>query len=536
MKNNEYWARRMQLLEEALLDKSYEHVEYMEKQYTLAIKGIEQEISGWYHRFAKDNSITLADARKLLTTKELEEFRWTVGEYIEYGRENAVSQVWLQQLKNASARVHVTRLDSLKLELQQQAEALYSKQLETLDKSLSEIYERGYYRTAFEIQKGVGIGWSLHGLTDSAIKKVLARPWTLDKKTFSDRVWENKESLVNTVSTQLTQMIMRGEAPDKTIRAITERFNVDKSKAGRLIMTESAAFANVARKDCFSDLDVERVVIVETLDSETCSICGALDGKIVPMSEYAVGVTVPPFHPWCRGTTAPYFEDLEGLGDRFARDEEGNAYKVPKDMNYQTWDAYNRAIAHEEQITDALQSVSGKVGFDLAGLDYRTKTPESYTRKVNTEAKEYLASHAKATHEEAYSYATSHMYDTVRYTALSKTKEFTSNFNKTVYEMKKAGYDICRVKNSLPNIDAPYRGVNTVFATPDGYKFELQFHTPESLDVKNKTHALYEEQRKDSTPIERKKELEKEMRKLTSSIKTPKDAETITPFDNLKSR
>ena len=51
-------------------------------------------------------------------------------------------------------------------------------------------------------------------------------------------------------------------------------------------MTESAAFANEARKDCFKDLDVEKYVIVETLDGKTCSLCAQLDGKVYPMSEY----------------------------------------------------------------------------------------------------------------------------------------------------------------------------------------------------------------------------------------------------------
>ena len=337
MRNDAYWANRMRILEESLLDTGYEYTQNLERQYDAAIRTVESQIGAWYQRFAKENGITLAEARKLLTTQELKEFRWTVEEYIKHGQENAVSQEWLKQLKNASARVHVSRLDSLKLQLQQQAETLHGAQTEALTSSLAELYERGYYHTAFEIQKGVGVGWSLHSLTDDQIKKVLSRPWTLDGQTFSDRIWKNKQSLVNTVNTQLTQMIMRGSAPDKAIKAISDRFKVSKSQAGRLVMTETAAFANEARKDCFKDLGVEKYVVVETLDGETCDLCGQLDGKVYPMSEYAVGVTAPPFHPWCRGTTAPYYEDLEGLGVRAARDEEGKYYEVTKDMTYSQW-------------------------------------------------------------------------------------------------------------------------------------------------------------------------------------------------------
>ncbi len=338
MRNDAYWANRMRILEESLLNTGYDYVKNLEQQYDAAVKTIESQIAVWYQRFAKNNDISLAEARKLLTTQELKEFKWTVEEYIKAGQQNAVSQAWMKQLENASARVHISRLDSLKIQLQQQAEVLHGSQSEALNSTLAELYERGYYRTAFEVQKGLGVGWSLHGLTDEAIKKVLSKPWTLDSQTFSDRIWSNKQTLVNTVNTQLTQMIMRGAAPDKAIKAIADRFSVSKSQAGRLVMTESAAFSNMARKDCFNDLGVEKFVVVETLDNETCSLCGQLDGKVFPMSEYAVGVTAPPFHPWCRGTTAPYFEDLEGLGDRYARDvKSGERFTIPKDMTYEDW-------------------------------------------------------------------------------------------------------------------------------------------------------------------------------------------------------
>ena len=342
MRNNAYWTERMKILENALLDTGYEYVQNLEKQYDRAIRDIESQMSAWYQRFAKNNDISLAEARRLLTTQELKEFRWTVKEYIKYGQENAVSQAWMKQLENASARVHISRLDSLKLQLQQQAEALHGAQSEATERALAEIYRRGYYHTAFEIQKGLGVGWSLQGLTNSAIQKVLARPWTTDGRTFSDRIWQNKQSLIGSVNTQLTQMIMRGQAPDKAIKAIADRFGVSKRQAGRLVMTESAAFSSMAQKDCYTELDVEEYRIIATLDSMTCDLCGDLDNTVHKMSEYVVGSTAPPFHPWCRCCTAPYFADMEGVGDRFARAADGSTYDVPRDMNYKEW--YDKAF------------------------------------------------------------------------------------------------------------------------------------------------------------------------------------------------
>ncbi len=336
MRNSTYWAGRMRILEEALLDTGYEYVQNLEAQYEAAIREIDKKLSVWYRRFAKNNEISLAEARRLLNSDELKEFRWTVQEYIKNGEANALSSEWIKQLENASARVHISRLDSLKLQLRQEAEVLHSAQLRSSESLLGEIYREGYYHTAFEIQKGLGVGWSLQSLNADTIKKVLARPWTTDDQTFRDRVWTNKQALVNSVNRNLTQMIMRGEAPDRAIKAIAKEFNVSKSKAGRLVMTESAAFSSAAQRDCFNALDVEQYQIVETLDNETCELCGALDGKVYKMSEFEVGVTAPPFHPWCRGCTAPYFADMDG-GYRVARDEDGKVYEVPADMKYSEW-------------------------------------------------------------------------------------------------------------------------------------------------------------------------------------------------------
>lgn len=100
-------------------------------------------------------------------------------------------------------------------------------------------------------------------------------------------------------------------------------------------MTESAAFASAAQKDCFKALDVERYEMIGNLDGEICELCGSLDGKVYDMSDYAVGSTAPPFHPWCRCCTAPYFEDTEG--ERAARDKDGKYYTVPADMTFKEW-------------------------------------------------------------------------------------------------------------------------------------------------------------------------------------------------------
>ena len=350
MKHKDYWRKRFEQLEEAQNNKSVKYYLELEKQYKLAINSIEKDILAWYNRFAKNEGISLLEAKKLLNTRELEEFKWSVEEYIKYGKENAINQKWMKELENASARVHITRLEALKLQIQQQVEVLYGNEIDGIDKLMRDIYTSEYYHTAFNVQQGVNVGWSLMSLDTNRINKIISKPWATDGLNFSERIWgKYRPTLVNELHTKLTQSIIRGENPKNLVNDFAKRFNVSKSQAKNLIMTESAFFASASRKDCFSDLDVEKYEIIATLDLRTSNICRELDGKIFDMKDYQVGITAPPFHCRCRTTTAPWFEDEEGY--RAARGEDGKTYYVPSSMKYNEW--YEKYVKNNSKQTGA---------------------------------------------------------------------------------------------------------------------------------------------------------------------------------------
>ena len=332
-----YWQRRFQAVEEMNNKTARSVVQNVTPAFDRAQATIQKEINAWYARFAKNNEISLQEAKKLLNTRELKEFRWDVQEYIKYGRENAVDQKWMKELENASARFHVSRLEALKIRTQQAAEVAFGNELDQLDKMAAKMYMDGYYHTAYEIQKGLGIGFDVAQIDQRRLNNVLSKPWTTDNKTFSDRVWTQKSAMVSELRNQLTRMTILGKSPDEAIKAMEKFVDEDVGKrkraAGRLVMTESAYFASAAQKDCFNDLDVEKYEIVATLDSRTSDICQELDGQVCDMKDFKPGVTAPPFHVWCRSCTAPWFED-DYDSMRAARDADGQTYYVPASMKY----------------------------------------------------------------------------------------------------------------------------------------------------------------------------------------------------------
>ena len=331
-----YWQKRFQAVEAMRNKTAKDTVQAITPAFDKAQAQIEKEINAWYGRFAKNNQISLQEAKKLLNTRELKEFKWDVEEYIKWGRQNAIDQQWMKELENASARFHVSRLEALKVRTQQAVELAYGNELDALDQMAARMYTDDYYHTAYEIQRGLGIGFDVAQIDKNKLDKIISKPWTTDKQTFSDRIWKSKTQLVDSLHTELTQMCILGKAPDQAINNIAKRMNVSKGQAGRLVMTEAAYFGSAAQKDCFNDLDVEKFEVVATLDSRTSETCQNMDGQVFDMKDFQVGVTAPPFHVWCRSCTAPWFEDNDD-GTRAARGEDGKTYQVPASMKYDDW-------------------------------------------------------------------------------------------------------------------------------------------------------------------------------------------------------
>lgn len=337
MKTSEYWKQRFEQLEDSSHSYGISTYAKIEPAFEEAQRQIDKEIEAWYGRFAKNNEVSIQEARKMLSASELKEFHWDVKEYIRYGQENAVDGLWIKELENASTKYHISRLEALKVRTQQAIEVAFGNELDAVDDMARRVYTDGYYHSVFEMQRGIGIGWQIGQIDERTLSKVVTKPWASDGKTFSDRIWDAKTQLVNELHIELTRNCILGKAPDQAISNIAKKFNTTKSQAGRLVMTEQAYFHSLAQKEAFKELDVENYEIVATLDSHTSEICRVMDGKVFPMDEYSPGSTAPPFHPWCRTVTVPSFEDNFG-GQRAARDENGNTYYVPDSMTFKDWE------------------------------------------------------------------------------------------------------------------------------------------------------------------------------------------------------
>jgi len=337
MPNKEYWIERQIDLQNSLFDKAENYTVEIEKGYNAAIRELERQISVWYQRFADNNAVDMVTAQRLLNNSELEELKWDVKEYIKHGEENAIDGRWIKELENASARVHISRLEALKLQTRQSIEQLYGGREQRVRGLLGDTYTGSLYGTGYEHFCRTGIETYFDKIDQNKVNQILNKPWTVDGRNFSERIWGNKQQLINVLNNEFTRAFTTGESPDKTIKSISQKLDADMKSTRKLVMTESAYFATKGQEDCYDSLDVEEYEILGTLDSIICEECGGYDGKHYPVKNMRAGINAPPFHPHCRCTTIPYFDDEFTEGEqRAARDEDGNTVYVP-DMTYEEW-------------------------------------------------------------------------------------------------------------------------------------------------------------------------------------------------------
>ncbi len=301
---------------------------------------IQKEVDYWWNRFAKNNSLTISEAKKLMSNKELDELNWDVKEYIKNGIEAAITQLpYIEsQLENASAKFHISRLNALKIQVLSISNEMFADVNKVVKESMKKVYNDTYYKTAFNIQDAVGIYSDFTKIDDNLLEKILSKPWAEDGSNFSERIWgKYRPKLVNRLHKDLTDCVSRGRNPNEYTQAIAKDFDVGLKQAGDLMLSEYNYFNEKATQDCMDELDVEEYEVLDTLDGVTCSSCAGMGGKHYPLKDAVIGINSPPFHPRCRCTTIPYFNDEFTQGEERAyRGEDGKTHYT-KAKTYDEW-------------------------------------------------------------------------------------------------------------------------------------------------------------------------------------------------------
>lgn len=340
MQDNQYWQQRA---ENRLIDDenlTTEKLKKLKAVFQKAVDNIQDEIFKFYGKYSSETGLSFIDINKRLNKNELKTFKVELKHYLdEVDRLGGYSPQARSYLRSLSARAYMSRLEYLKAEIQWIIENMYRAENLSLEELFEQAFEETYYKSMFDIQQGLGFAFEFGTLSVKKIKAAINQNW--QGSNFSDRIWTDKNKLLQVINQKIPQGIAIGQGSKTLARDISKTLDTKYSNAERLARTEMNKIANDAAKMSYDEAPDEvlkQYQILATLDNRTSEICQDMDGKIFDLSEYEVGITAPCFHPNCRTTTIPYFKDNVSEHGRIATDySTGNAYYVPSDMTYKEW-------------------------------------------------------------------------------------------------------------------------------------------------------------------------------------------------------
>lgn len=169
--------------------------------------------------------------------------------------------------------------------------------------ALSKIFEIQF----FDIYYSIGIPGheAFTTISREAAMQLINSIWVADGKTFSQRVWDNVNDLIETLNEGLLHTVITGKKPTQLKNILQERFGVSYSRADAVVRTELSHIQNQAAQKRYEDYGVKEVQVWADKDERLCEICGKLHEKKFPID----GPMPVPVHPRCRCSIIPVVED-----------------------------------------------------------------------------------------------------------------------------------------------------------------------------------------------------------------------------------
>lgn len=358
--SQEYWIKRA---EDVLVAGEKSELQY-EKELTAAYKTtlqeIRKEINAFYTKYAEEQEISLATARKRLSPGQLKDFQTMHHKYLAEAEKYDLDPAYQKYLRNLSGKAYISRLQELSSNIRHQVELLAGRNKNAVQMVLQDGFEDSFYRTLFNVQKQAKIGVSFTQPGKEQLEAAVKEKWL--ESNYSDRIWADKNRLVSQLNQIIPREFVRGRGSVAMGRELAQKMNTSYNNAVRLARTEMNHISNKGTMEAYKKSKVvSEYEYVATLDSRTSDICASMDGKIFKLSEAQSGINMPPLHPHCRSTTIPHFPKDEigaNIIDRIARDENDESYFVGEDVTYKEWTEKYASASYAKKVLEQEKKVA----------------------------------------------------------------------------------------------------------------------------------------------------------------------------------
>ena len=321
-KNSEdYWREREEEQRKHNITDEREYRKNLERIYKNMLSEVSDQIYSFYAKYANKEGISMAEAKRRANKLDIEAYAEKAKKYV---KEKDFSDQANEEMRIYNLTMKVNRLELLKAQIGLELCAGSDE----IEKFMAEQLEG---RTLAEIERQAGIlGKSIQNNKELAKAIVNA---SFHNATFSDRIWAEQASLRNQLSTILQNALIAGRHPRDFIPQIRKIFDVTKSQANRLLVTEMARVQTEAQMQSFKRNGFDEYTFLAL--GTACEVCRKIDGHHFKVETANAGVNMPPMHPHCRCSTSAYMDDDD-------YNEWLDSYSAHH-LNFQDWKDANRS-------------------------------------------------------------------------------------------------------------------------------------------------------------------------------------------------
>lgn len=296
MDSQTYWRNRETEQRKHNIRDEVEYQKHIRDIYQNMIDEIEKEINGFYGKYARQEGITMAEAKKRAAKLDIEAYGRKAAKYV---KEKNFSKQANEEMRLYNLTMKVNRLELLKAQIGLEMVAGFDELQKYYDEIMTE-------RTVSEFERQAGILGKTIQNNEKAAEAIVNA--SFHHAAYSDRIWMYQDMLKNELNSLLQTGLIQGQNPRRLATHLRKRFGVSQSNAERLMITELARVQTEAQKQSFERNGFEEYTFLALGDA--CHTCKALDEKRFKVAKMMPGTNAPPMHPNCRCSVAAY-EDSE---------------------------------------------------------------------------------------------------------------------------------------------------------------------------------------------------------------------------------
>ena len=337
---SDYWQKRAIKAEKKVNDGAKQLEDVVVRAYRQAQDYITKQVAKLFARTKQQTGLDEDEAKRMLNqtvpAAELVELRRLAKDISNPDLQNQAKK----RLTGLALKHRITVAEDLKaksyLVSKQVADVQLEKQtsfyIDTIDEAYKEAIAESIIRDA---QPSVKKGHEFKQLSTKSVENILDSHWK--GSNYSKRLWGDTEALAKRLEELFTVEALTGMSEFKMAQAIASEFDRSINVSRRLIRTEANYMANQGKLKAWQTRGIERYQIIVILDLRTSEICQHQDHKVYLIKDAEVGVTMPPFHPWCRSIIAYYSERLANVPRKAHDPITGKIIDIKGGSTYDDW-------------------------------------------------------------------------------------------------------------------------------------------------------------------------------------------------------